>query len=229
MNRKFNSEKILEFIKNLNFLAELPEGIQVINPFSDSNTMETVQTFYRRFYSDETPRRLILGINPGRFGAGVTGITFTDTKRLKEKCGIETQLDPTYEPSSVFVYEVIDSYGGVEKFYSHFLVSAVCPLGFVKQTTKGAQINYNYYDNRQLLTAVTPFIEDSIQKHLGLGVYSDVCFCLGTGKNYQFLSKLNEKHRFFEKIIALEHPRFIMQYKSKEKNKYLKKYLDTLA
>ena len=31
----------------------------------------------------------------------------------------------------------------------------------------------------------------------------------------------NEQYHFFEKIIALEHPRFIMQYNSKNKDKYL--------
>ena len=31
----------------------------------------------------------------------------------------------------------------------------------------------------------------------------------------------NEQYYFFEKIIALEHPRFIMQYNSKNQDKYL--------
>jgi hypothetical protein len=89
-----------------------------------------------------------LGINPGRFGAGVTGIPFTDTKRLEEKCWLTIEGLTTYEPSSVFVYDVIEAYGGVEKFYSDYYISSVCPLGFVKFNEKGKEINYNYYDSR---------------------------------------------------------------------------------
>jgi hypothetical protein len=52
-----------------------------------------------------------------------------------------------------------------------------------------------------------------------------VCFCFGTGKNERFLRKLNDEHGFFKKIIALEHPRFIMQYKAMSKQVYIDKYL----
>jgi len=40
------------------------------------------------------------------------------------------------------------------------------------------------------------------------------------------LRKLNEKEKFFKNMIALEHPRFIMQYKAKSKDVYIKKYVD---
>ncbi|EAF3770136.1 DUF4918 family protein, partial [Listeria monocytogenes] len=33
---------------------------------------------------------------------------------------------------------------------------------------------------------------------------------------------------FFDTIIPLEHPRFIMQYNSKNKDVYMKKYLSAL-
>ena len=47
--------------------------------------------------------------------------------------------------------------------------------------------------------------------------------------NYEFLKLINEKFNFFDKIIPLEHPRFIMQYNSKNKDYYLKKYLTALT
>jgi len=56
-------------------------------------------------------------------------------------------------------------------------------------------------------------------------MYTDVCFCFGTGKNEAFLKKLNDKFQFFGGIVALEHPRYIMQYKAKEKADYIEKYL----
>src|SRR5665811_2176339 len=100
-----------------------------------------ISRFYNKFYSDYFPRYLILGINPGRFGAGVTGIPFTDSKRLSEKCGLSIPRLKTFEPSSVFVYEMIDAYGGVEQFYNKFFISAVCPLGFTLINNKGKSIN----------------------------------------------------------------------------------------
>jgi hypothetical protein len=58
-----------------------------------------------------------------------------------------------------------------------------------------------------------------------LGIETDICFCLGTGKNYKFLIELNNKLHLFRNIVALEHPRFIMQYKTKQKKIYIDKYI----
>jgi hypothetical protein len=56
-------------------------------------------------------------------------------------------------------------------------------------------------------------------------VYTDTCFCFGNGKNEKFLRQLNEEYQFFNNIVALEHPRFVMQYKAKSKQLYIDKYL----
>ncbi len=85
-------------------------------------------------------------------------------------------------------------------------------------------INYNFYDSKELLEKVTPFIIHTLQEQIALGTY-DVAILLGTGKNQQLFSQLNEKHHFFKKVFVLEHPRFIMQYKRKEVDHYLEKYI----
>ena len=83
------ADKIISFCFSLDFNGSLPDGISVMNPFRNNpRTMAVVSQFYRKFYTDNKERRLILGINPGRFGAGITGIPFTDTVRLREKCGL---------------------------------------------------------------------------------------------------------------------------------------------
>lgn len=220
------ADKIIEFNRSLNFNGELPDGIRIMNPFwDDKQIIDISSEFYRRFYSDYQSRYMILGINPGRFGAGVTGIPFTDIKRLVSECGISYNGRQTHEPSSVFVYDVIRAFGGTTDFYRNFYIGAVCPLGFVKSDPKGNEKNYNYYDSRELTGLVTPFILESIKKQLEFGINRDMCFCFGTGMNEKFLSQLNDKHRFFKKIIALEHPRFVMQYKAREKQLYINKYL----
>lgn len=221
------AEKIINFNQSLDFVEELPEGIQVMNPFrGETDSLAVSSAFYRKFYNDSKPRHLILGINPGRFGAGITGIPFTDTKRLRNECGLDYQGAETYEPSAVFVYEVIEAYGGVQQFYADFYINSVCPLGFVIIDDKGRPKNYNYYDSPALMEIAKPFIVESIRAQIAFGVETDVCFTFGSGKNEKFLRALNQEYGFFKNIIPLEHPRFVMQYKSKTKQLYIDKYLN---
>lgn len=224
------AERIITFNKQLDFREALPGGISIMNPFKDDKSILPISSgFYRKYYNDNNPRHLILGINPGRFGAGVTGIPFTDPKRLIEKCALEFHGELKHEPSSVFVYEVIDAFGGAEAFYRKFYINSVCPLGFTATNAAGKEVNYNYYDNRELIKAVYGFIIDNIQKQIAMGVETDVCFCFGKGKNETFLRKLNGEKKFFRNIVALEHPRFVMQYKTKTKQHYIGKYLSAFA
>jgi hypothetical protein len=221
------ADKIIRFNEHLVYTGDpLPPGIRIMNPFRESErTMAISNTFYRKFYNDSNKRYLILGINPGRFGAGLTGIPFTDTKRLISECHILYEGKSSHEPSSVFVYEMIHAFGGVEEFYSKFYINSLCPLGFTIIDEKGREKNYNYYDSPALQKAVTSYIIENIRTQISLGVETDVCFCFGTGKNENFLRKLNNEHGFFGKIVALEHPRFIMQYKARSKQLYIDKYL----
>ena len=221
------ADSLIQFFRELDFKGSLPDGISVMNPFrGNPEIIPMISQFYYKFYNDNSSRHLILGINPGRFGAGVTGIPFTDSKRLSEKCQLSIPGLNTFETSSVFIYEMIDAFGGVEEFYNKFFISAVCPLGFTSINNKGKSVNYNYYDSRKLMEAVLSFIKDSLIKQLEFGINRDSCFCLGTGKNFRFLVELNNEMRIFDRIIPLEHPRFIMQYRSKQKGVYIRKYLE---
>jgi Domain of unknown function (DUF4918) len=221
------SNAVIQFFRELEYKGSLPDGISIMNPFRDNNEiLPVISRFYNKFYNDNNPRYLIMGINPGRFGAGVTGIPFTDSKRLYEKCGFSIPGLDTFETSSVFIYEMIDAFGGVEKFYNKFFISAVCPLGFTSISSKGKTVNFNYYDDKKLTAVIMDFISQSLAKQIKFGIERDTCFCLGTGKNYKFMNQLNNKLQLFNKIVPLEHPRFIMQYKSKQKTAYIKKYIE---
>jgi len=221
------ADKIIAFNNSLEYKGNLPDGIRIMNPFQENNDIISISTsFYKKYYNDNKMRYLILGINPGRFGAGLTGIPFTDPKRLVANCGIEYKGILAHEPSSVFVYEVIKEFGNEEEFYKHFYINSICPLGFTLVGVNGKEINYNYYDSKELTKSVFNFIVESIQTQIAFGINTDVCFCFGTGKNEKFLLELNNQFGFFKKIIALEHPRYIMQYKSKLKQSYISKYLN---
>jgi hypothetical protein len=229
--RSTYADRITDFNGRVGFTGQLPEGIGIMNPFrsSDGYIMKISSAFYRKYYNDNKPRRLILGINPGRLGAGFTGIPFTDTRRLTEECGIPYTGRQTHEPSSVFIYEVIRQYGGPERFFGDFYINSLSPLGFTHKGTNGREKNYNYYDRHDLASAVTDFIVWNIKEQIAMGVLTTTCWCLGKGKNERFLTRLNDEHGFFGKIIALEHPRFIMQYRSASRADYVKKYLELLA
>lgn len=224
------ADKIISFNKTIEFKGALPKNIGIMNPFKENKEALNISTkFYKKFYNDNNKRHLILGINPGRFGAGVTGVPFTDTKRLLNECGLEFSGKATHEPSATFIYEMINTYGGVEKFYRKFYIHSICPLGFTIINDKGKEINYNYYDSKELTEMVYDFMIENIKEQISFGINTDTCFCFGTGKNEKFLRKINDQFHFFEKIIALEHPRFIMQYKAKSKQQYIDKYLEAFS
>ena len=218
------SDNILSFLFNLQFTVPLPEGVEVMHPFTDAAVQEVCTRFYTRFYNDAQPRYCIVGINPGRFGGGVTGIPFTDPVRLQQQCGIENGWAARQELSSAFVYEMIEAFGGVQAFYRTFYFTAISPLGF----TRGGK-NLNYYDDKQLAAGITPFAVDCLWQQLGWGLHRTVAFCLGEGENFKYLQKLNKVHSFFEEVVPLPHPRFIMQYRLKTKDSYIERYLQAFA
>jgi hypothetical protein len=220
------AEKVIQFNTHLHFTGQLPPGVSILNPFQENKDILPLSaTFYHKYYADYNNRHMILGINPGRFGGGLTGVPFTDPKRLQKECGIPFPGKDTHEVSSVFVYDVVNAFGGPEAFYQKFYINSICPLGFTATGKNGKEVNYNYYDQPDLSQAVYPFIVESIRQQISFGINTDVCFCFGTGKNEKFLKKLNDEQQFFKSIVALEHPRFVMQYKAKSKQFYIDKYL----
>ena len=218
------AEEVVEFNRNLHYSGNLPDDFQVLNPYLDNpETMIVMEKFYQKYYNDSHQRKFLIGINPSRHGAGVTGIPFTDTKRLEAVCGIKMTSAYTHEVSSVFVYDMISEYGGAEEFYKDIYINSPFPLAIVRKS-KGSWINANYYDDKGLFADVKDFMIDSLRKHISLNVDTFEVFIMGK-KNADFISKLNEEAGLFEKMTVLEHPRYIQQYKSKDKQLYIDKYI----
>ncbi|HVX48528.1 MAG TPA: uracil-DNA glycosylase family protein [Chitinophagaceae bacterium] len=214
------SNNILSFLFNMQLPFALPNGIDVLDVHKDAAVRNACTTFYKSFYHDSRPRHLLLGINPGRFGGGITGIPFTDPIRLQQDCGIENNFQKKQELSSVFIYDMIQAFGGPQAFYSRFYISSISPLGFIKDGR-----NLNYYDDAHLKNKIEPFVIQCINTQLRWGLIRDVCFCIGEGENLKYLKALNQKNKWFNTVQGLPHPRFIMQYKLKQKQKYLDNYL----
>lgn len=197
----------------------LPLGVTVMNPYEDPRVLAFVTRFLSTFYADDRARVFVFGINPGRFGAGLTGVPFTDPVALEKYCGIPSGLPPKRELSSVFLYDFFEHWGGVKKFYRDFFLTAVSPLGFLRHGK-----NYNYYDDPRLFKAVKPFIVATLHRQLALGARREAAILLGTDKNLKAFERLNQEHGFFKKLYAVEHPRFIMQCCRSDVASYLRKY-----
>src|SRR6476661_210112 len=102
---------LIDFYSNLQPPGNLPNGITWLHPQQSGEVMEIAMAFFQTFYNDAAPRRLLLGINPGRFGAGVTGVNFTAPRQLTQHCGIEHHFGSQSELSAEFIYDVVNAYG----------------------------------------------------------------------------------------------------------------------
>ncbi len=213
------ASRAINFFLNFTPHSGLPKNIQTMNPYETEEVKNIIIEFYKKYFDDNHNRILALGINPGRFGGGITGISFTDPIALEKYCGIKNSFDKKKEISSEFIYSFISKFGGTERFYSKYFISALYPLALIKDG-----LNYNYYDEKKLYKILKPAIVESIKAHIEFGTRTNLVICLGR-KNGFYLKEINEENNFFEKIIVLDHPRYIMQYKRKAMNKYLKDYL----
>ncbi|MDZ7608507.1 MAG: DUF4918 family protein [Cyclobacteriaceae bacterium] len=217
-------EKYFNFIDHLDFPEKLQHGVEILNPFKVAQTNSLAQSFYQKFYDDDQPRLFLIGINPGRFGAGVTGVPFTDPIRLAEKCQIPNDLHRRQELSSVFIYDMIEAFGGVEIFYSRVFFTSVSPLGFVKNG-----LNLNYYDIPEVRDILEPFMVKSLRQQIAIGAITDIAFCMGQGENFKYFQFLNSKYDLFKTIKSLPHPRWIMQYRLKRKDEFIMEYITKIS
>lgn len=215
------AEQILDFYFNLPKELSLPNEVETIYPFGNVETKRVMQTFFNKYYDDTKPRTYLIGINPGRLGSGITGIGFADAYHLEKYCDIPNNFDKRVEISAAFMFEVMEAYGGVEKFYKDFFFTTVMPLGLLKNDK-----NYNYYDDLETQSALEPFIEETLLKQMSFPQAKPNIICVGQGKNLKYLKAFDDKHPCFESIEVLPHPRWVMQYRRKEKQKYIDAYLD---
>lgn len=217
------ADSILEYYGGIAPYLPLGEGVEYLNPYESARVREFVERFYRKYYSDTEKRTLIIGINPGRFGAGITGIPFTDPEKLEDICGIENEFEKRAELSADFVYKLIEAYGGPERFYGDFYITSVCPLGFVKNGK-----NFNYYDSAAVYEKLSPHLRKHIEWHFDHGMSSETVINWGKGKNRKAIEKLFER-KPYKNIIHLPHPRWVMQYQRKSVDEWIEKTIIALG
>jgi hypothetical protein len=136
-----NPNDFFKFYENFRskFSKELEElNIGILSDFC--NNKEVIFEFYRRYVKPNKPKIVLCGINPGRFGAGETGIPFFDFNSLSKILPNINRND--IEKSAEFIYSVIEHFG-VNDFFRQFYLTNISCIGFYSLKTK---ININYYE-----------------------------------------------------------------------------------
>lgn len=112
------------------------DGIKVLTGFVDN--LGTVQDFYTTYYSSAAwPRIVLCGINPGRLGAGKTGVPFLDFKSLSQLLDAVTDQDE--EKSAQFIWKLIETFPSPKKFFESVYLTNISWFGF---TQSGKNLNY---------------------------------------------------------------------------------------
>lgn len=89
--------------------------ISVLRGFLDNWDM--IRKFNDKFYGDNLPKTVLCGINPGKNGAGKTGLPFLDFTSLSKVMGGVDRQDT--ERSAQFFYDIVQEIG-VKDFYKSF-------------------------------------------------------------------------------------------------------------
>jgi hypothetical protein len=143
--------------------------------------------------------------------------------RLAEDCGIHHDLSGGRELSSDFVYRMIAAYGGVREFCSRFYMTALSPVGYVRDGK-----NLNYYDVKGLTERLDGWMAGAMERQIAAGTDRRVAFSMGMGENFKRLEAFNGRHGFFDRVEPLPHPRWVMQYRRKRLDEFIGVYLDAL-
>ena len=127
--------------------------ISVLREFEGS--MHISKCFFEKYCSNGSPSVVLCGINPGRLGAGKTGVPFLDFASLSRMLSNIERRDT--ERSAKFFYEVIKHFGA-KKFYSTFHVTNISSVGF---ELAGKNVNYDKLPERAM-----KYIHDAFKKEI---------------------------------------------------------------
>jgi len=99
---------------------------------------DAAKEFYDHYYQRVIPRVVICGINPGRFGAGKTGIPFIDFASMGKLLPKYATKSVDSESSAKYFYSIVEHFGA-DEFFGSFYVTNVSSVGFLKDNK-----NQNY-------------------------------------------------------------------------------------
>ncbi|MDV2885513.1 DUF4918 family protein [Alkalihalophilus pseudofirmus] len=152
--------------------------ITVLDGFNKN--IKLVHRYYQKVYSTEAKRIVLCGINPGRKGAGKTGIPFLDFSAVSHLLSDIGEYDR--EQSAQFMLSIINEIGS-ESFYRNVYLTNIAWFGFTKEGS-----NLNYYD---LPSPLPTIFTDSFIEEMNI-VQPKVIVPLSKEVNQTLLKMVNE-------------------------------------
>lgn len=212
--------RVMEFYKSLERFRWATPEVALLSPIADAERHTAMSAFCEKFYNDDESRVFWLGINPSRVRRSSTGVPYTDGFALGTICGIPNNFNLGRELTADFFYQFIQHYGGPEAFYAKHYAGAAYPLSILRK-----EKYCNYYD-KGLPEEVIASIPGQIRRQADIG-HRRVLVIIGSGQNATVLKRLNDELSIFSHVLTVEHPRYIMQYKSAALTDFLKKFVET--
>lgn len=172
-----------------------------------------IDMFWQTYYGGALPRVVLCGINPGRHGAGKTGIPFLDFQSLSKLIpGIDRQDS---ERTAGFFFQIVRQFG-VEAFFKTFYVTNVSSVGFIRDGK-----NLNYHD---LPAPALEVVERNFLQEMEV-VRPTHIISLGDAVQ-QTVRKLLPAS--VDCSMRLPHPSWIMTYRGNAQDKWAARYLEVL-
>lgn len=137
-------EEIIDL--HLDFYHSIKENDEVISTLRKENikildgfirNIDLVRRYYQTVYQTNRDRIVLCGINPGKLGAGKTGVPFLDFKSISQIFSDVRLSDQ--ERSAQYMWSVINKIG-IDKFYKNIYITNISWFGFTKEGN-----NLNYY------------------------------------------------------------------------------------
>ena len=189
------------------------EKITILYGFIENR--ELVRLYYQAFYISKTPRIVLCGINPGKNGAGKTGIPFIDFNGASELFPNVDQDDK--ERSAQFILSVISEIGKM-KFHKNVYMTNLSWFGFIQDNK-----NMNYFD---LPTPLESVFTDSFLSEMEI-VRPKMIIPLSKDVE-QALNKMTEEGRLNYPVgPRLPHPYYCSF--GKREDKYKEKYVNRIT
>ncbi len=189
-------------------------NIGILSEFLDNKN--NIIEFHKKYIQPNSPKIVMCGINPGRKGAGITGIPFIDTYSLSKM--LPDIINPKSEKSAKFFFSIIEEFG-IDKFYKNIHFTNMSWLGFYK-LDNGINVNYN-----SLSEEIQNYLIDKFVEEMDF-INPEVIIPIGDIVNWELLFNLKEKNRLKAEIgPRLYHP----AYRLVERKTYIEtltKYFD---
>lgn len=164
-----DSEELLAIIED--------EGVSILDDFLKN--WSNIERFYSEYYGTSYPETVLCGINPGRNGAGKTGVPFIDFSSLSKLLDGVGRDD--WERSAQFFFDIVQHFGP-RTFFRSFYVTNFSWVGYAKS---GKNLNYHDLSGEAQAIIARLFRYEMNHIHpkriisLSKRVHEDITACMG--------------------------------------------------